>query len=110
MTLFVRFMKLSLTLMMMAYIVTVSCFQHTHIVDSEVVSHSHPYQNSSHEHNSSEFFFFYLLSNVVTDGHFETIDFAPKFEKICEITSAQTDFCAQFSPIYYSLRAPPFLS
>lgn len=106
----VRFLRITLTLLMVAYLSAVSYYKHIHIVDSEIVAHSHPYQNDTHKHNISDFSFYQSLSNIETEVSFLSVDFAPFFVKSSEILPATLLFCVQFFPLYYSLRAPPALS
>lgn len=104
------FSGIALALLMVAYVSLVSCNKHVHIIDSEVVAHSHPFQNDSHKHTSAEFSLYQSLSNVETEVVFGAIEFAPNFGKNSEIIPLQVLFCEQFFTRYYSLRAPPALS
>lgn len=105
----VRFLRITLTLLMVAYLSAVSYYKHIHIVDSEIVAHSHPYQNDTHKHNISDFSFYQSLSNIETEVSFLSVDCAPNFGKNSEIILLQVLFCEQFFTRYYSLRAPPAL-
>jgi hypothetical protein len=94
------------------YMVSITCFSHSHIIDGQIVTHSHPYKGASdnpgHSHTAAQLVFIEMLS------HFVSLEFA--FACLFCVLSAKrivrnlfrTFHYKQTQILPYSLRAPPF--
>ena len=99
-----------MTLLMVGYLACLSLCLHTHIVDSKVITHSHPYKTSSHTHSGIEFVLLKSLSDfsaVVAD---ENADITPYFALFCEIITPSSAHIESFFLTLASLRAPPLFN
>lgn len=60
-------MKWVLPVLFAGYFLSVSLFEHMHVVDGAMIVHSHPFKSwpggSSHQHSNSQFQFFHFLSH-----------------------------------------------
>jgi hypothetical protein len=93
------------------YMVSITCFTHTHIINGQLVSHSHPYKgspsNPEHNHTATQLISIALLSYFVT--------LSVMFVGLLHILSSkiiirkifQTFFDKQLQIRSYALRAPP---
>ncbi len=105
----IQFLRLPLMALITAYLVGITFFTHTHIVNHELITHSHPFKDSKHSHSEKEFQFiqdithFSTTTNIVPQFHFDNI------ETILSVLNT-TCFQNKIYPIPYSLpalRAPP---
>jgi hypothetical protein len=55
-----------------SYMVSITCFAHSHVIDGQLVTHSHPYKgapdNPGHSHTAAQFIAMALLAHFVTLG------------------------------------------
>jgi hypothetical protein len=94
-----------------SYMISITCFVHSHIVDGQRITHSHPYKgapdNPGHSHTAAQFISIALLS------HFETLGaaFAGLMYAVSVKIIIRQSFCAfiyeQAQIRSYALRAPP---
>lgn len=82
-------------------------FYHTHVVDSEIITHSHPYTGASHSHSGSEYQTISLLSLGLVSLSFMALYLLEPC-RICRTLSICKEEIKIFSPEDSSLlRAPP---
>ena len=98
-----------MTLLMVSYLACLSLCLHTHVVDSKVITHSHPYKTSSHTHSGVEIVLLKTLSNFTALVSDENVDVKPYFSLICEVNSLVSLHVEPFYLAHLSLRAPPFI-
>jgi hypothetical protein len=94
-----------------SYMISISCFTHSHIVNGQLLTHSHPYKGTSanpeHSHTTAQFVSIALLSHFVT--------LSATFVGLLHILSvkiiirkiSRTFFDKQLQIRPYALRAPP---
>lgn len=104
---------LLLTISMVAHFVGSNFYFHTHIIDGEEISHSHPYYPSnggaSHSHSTLEFNTINLLSNLT---YLAVTVFAVLFISVNSkaLFNVVTTLMPKFGILAHKqLRAPPFL-
>jgi uncharacterized membrane protein YraQ (UPF0718 family) len=87
-----------------------AAFNHTHVINGMVVTHSHPYNNPLHQHSSAQFHTIFYLSHWFFSGVFMAVVIQALVGKrvIRNIVGKQEACHVAF--INYSLRAPPFPS
>jgi hypothetical protein len=106
-----RLFAVLLCVLFCGYMLSITCFPHSHIVDGQLVTHSHPYKNTpdnpGHSHTNAQLAFIELLSHFVTSG----ITFAGL---LCLFSGKgivrylfYLSSCTQAQIRPYSLRAPP---
>jgi hypothetical protein len=93
------------------YMISITCFSHSHIVNGQLVTHSHPYKGTSdnpgHNHTTAQFISISLLSHFVTLGAaFAGLVHILSGKKII-LNLSRTFFYKQAQIRSYSLRAPP---
>ncbi|MDR0604130.1 MAG: hypothetical protein LBG80_07505 [Bacteroidales bacterium] len=93
------------------YMVSITCFTHSHIVNGQLVTHSHPYKgtpyNPEHTHTATQLISIALLSYFVTLGA-TFVGFVHIFScRIITLKIFQTFFDKQPQIRPYALRAPP---
>lgn len=96
-----------MTILMVSYLACLSLCLHTHVVDSKVITHSHPYKTTSHTHSGTEIVLFDSLSNIETLNLDNDVDFAPAFTLFCELFILYHSHIESFYLALSSLRAPP---
>ena len=96
-----------LLILVMGYLAGTAAFNHTHVIDGKLVSHSHPYNNPSHQHSSSEFLTIFLLSLWFFSVVIATVALQALVGiRIVRKLTGNLPVCS--SPDYhYLLRAPP---
>ena len=104
-----RFVGVFMTLLMVSYLACLSLCLHTHVVDSKVITHSHPYKTSSHTHSGVEIVLLKTLSDFTVLMSDENPDIKPYFSLICEVNSLVSLHVEPFYLAHLSLRAPPFI-
>jgi hypothetical protein len=103
--------SLCLLALFISYLVSITFFVHTHIINGQTITHSHPYQgtpdNPGHEHSAAQIQTIAQLSQLLTSGVL-TIAFA------CFLTGKKVLRNLSISCFWknnwifsYSLRAPP---
>ena len=103
------------TTLFVTYYASVTIFSHTHIIEGEVITHSHIHPESHHDtlsgNHTRE-----CITMIAKISSFHYIDFSRTFVLIPvqsllqEKTIAETTYCVE--PIYFkilSLRAPPIV-
>lgn len=105
-------LKLIISLLLMLlwswYYVSTQCFTHTHFVNSQLITHSHPYQNPHHQHSSASF----LLIKALSTSLLVAPDFAFTAAVVMTILAvlAYASTAADFTQNCWKcslLRAPP---
>ncbi|GHT25571.1 hypothetical protein FACS189430_12200 [Bacteroidia bacterium] len=97
-----------LLVLVMGYLAGTASFNHTHVIDGKLVSHSHPYNNPSHQHSSAQFHTIFLLSHWFFSGAIMTVALqALVGKRIIRNIDGNQEAC-HVAFINYSLRAPPF--
>ncbi len=104
-----HFVGVFMTLLMVSYLACLSLCLHTHVVDSKVITHSHPYKTSSHSHSGVEITLLKSLSNFSTLLSDENSDITPCFAFVCEIFTPSSLHVESFHLTLSSLRAPPVI-
>ena len=104
-----QFVGVFMTLLMVSYLACLSLCLHTHVVDSKVITHSHPYKTSSHTHSGVEIVLIKSLSDFTALTSDENADITPYFSLICEVNSLVSLHVEPFYLAHLSLRAPPFI-
>ena len=104
-----HFVGVFMTLLMVSYLACLSLCLHTHVVDSKVITHSHPYKTSSHTHSGIEIVLLKSLSDFTVLMSDENPDIKPYFSLICEVNSLVSLHAEPFYLAHLSLRAPPFI-
>lgn len=66
-----RFIAILMPVLFIWYLVSISCFFHTHIIAGEKVNHSHPFSNE-HQHSKSQADTISLLVNLSLLGDIHT--------------------------------------
>ena len=98
-----------MTLLMVSYLACLSLCLHTHVVDSKVITHSHPYKTSSHTHSGVEIVLLKTLSDFTVLMSDKNPDIKLYFSLICEVNSLVSLHVEPFYLAHLSLRAPPFI-
>ncbi|MDR1897880.1 MAG: hypothetical protein LBR10_13930 [Prevotellaceae bacterium] len=61
-----------LMMLFVSYLASITMFVHTHIVDGQIITHSHPYcgtpDNPGHSHTAAQFLTIAHLSNLLMTG------------------------------------------
>ncbi|MFI3297184.1 MAG: hypothetical protein R3Y59_06105 [bacterium] len=98
-----------LTLITVNYFVSILFFTHFHVVDSHLVRHSHPFQNTEH-HNADEILLLQSLSNINFIDLLSSVDLTP-IRAILQELKATPIASTPISRVidHYSLRAPPIM-
>ena len=104
-----HFVGVFMTLLMVSYLACLSLCLHTHVVDSKIITHSHPYKTSSHTHSGVEIILLKSLSDFTVLMSDENPDIKPYFSLICEVNSLVSLHAEPFYLAHLSLRAPPFI-
>jgi hypothetical protein len=93
------------------YRVSVTCFVHSHIVDGQVVAHSHPYRGTpdspSHSHTNAQFLSIEFLSHIVILGAVSAVLAHVFSGKIIIRRLSRAFICKRVRIRSYVLRAPP---
>lgn len=108
----IQFLRLPLMVLITAYLVGITFFTHTHVVNHELITHSHPFKDGKHSHTEKEF---HIIQDIT---HFSsTTNIIPKFhfENIQTVLSVLNTSCFQnkIHQLPYSLpalRAPPAIT
>lgn len=107
-------MKWILPVLFTGYFLTVSLFEHTHVVDGVTIVHSHPFKSlpggGAHQHSNSQFQLFYFLSHFSAPDHcvsLLTLQFNPVLLFRYAVPLASPDFLSRAEGVL-SARAPPF--
>lgn len=106
-------MKIFLPLLFVSYVVGISLFTHTHVVNGVTIRHSHPFDpGSEHNHTSAELQLLHLLSDLETDTAGALGGLLLFFVPIltCVVLAAPCAGTFGRSRGILSLRAPPLLS
>ena len=103
------FVGVFLTMLMVSYVACLSLCLHTHIIDSKVITHSHPYKTSSHTHSGIEFVLLKSLSDFTALTSDENADVTPYFSLFCEFLTPSSLHVESFFLTLASFRAPPFI-
>jgi hypothetical protein len=103
------FVGVFLTMLMVSYVACLSLCLHTHIIDSKVITHSHPYKTSSHTHSGIEFVLLKSLSDFTALTSDENADVTPYFSLFCEFLTSSSLHVESFHLTLSSLRAPPVI-
>ena len=82
-------------------------FYHSHIVNSEVVTHSHPYSNAGHTHTGGEMQMIAALSLSLVLVATAFWSAAPDGRHTKSEISLKFDIATPFTGSLHSLRAPP---
>jgi hypothetical protein len=94
-----------------SYMVSITCFAHSHVINGQLVTHSHPYKGApdspGHSHTAAQFISIALLSHFVS--------LSATFIALAHVLSGRiiirkrfrTAPCAQLQIRPYALRAPP---
>ena len=104
-----HFVGVFMTLLMVSYLACLSLCLHTHIVDSKVITHSHPYKTSSHTHSGIEFVLLKSLSDFTALISDENADITSCFALFCEYFTPSSLHVESFFLTLSSLRAPPVI-
>ena len=102
-----QYLGIILTLLIASYFVCLSQCLHTHIVDSKLITHSHPYKTASHTHSGAEVLLIKTLSNFETEILTHNIDISPDLSLISETNNIIYPHVEQIYFAHLSLRAPP---
>ncbi len=96
-----------LTLIAVNYFICILFFSHFHEVDSHLIRHSHPFQNTQH-HNADEILLLQSLSTLNFVDLLCSIDLTPE-RVITQELEATPVASHPISRVidHYSLRAPP---
>lgn len=97
-----------LTMLMVSYFACLSLCLHTHVIDSKVVTHAHPYKSSSHTHSGAEIVLIQQFTSFKALISTENVSLKPFFSKISEINCFILLFFEFHHLTQTSLRAPPF--
>lgn len=103
-------MRFFLPVLFLTYLVAVTSFTHTHMVNGVTIVHSHPYdKHAKHHHTAVEFQLIHLLSIFESDGaggfNFLSV-FIPIFFFALLVAGYYYNINAPYHGII-SLRAPP---
>ena len=82
-------------------------FYHSHIVNSEVVTHSHPYSNAGHTHSGMEMQMIAALSLSLVLVATAFWSAAPDGRSVKSEILLKFDIATLFNGSHRSLRAPP---
>ena len=104
-----HFVGVFMSLLMVSYLACLSLCLHTHVVDSKVVTHSHPYKTSSHTHSGVEIVLIKSLSDFTALISGENVDVTPYFSLFCEFFTPSSLHVESFFLTLSSLRAPPVI-
>lgn len=104
-----HFVGVFMTLLMVSYLACLSLCLHTHVVDSKVITHSHPYKTSSHTHSGIEIVLIKSLSDFTALASDENADVVPYFSLFCEFFTPFSLHVESFLLTLSSLRAPPVI-
>lgn len=103
-------MRFFLPVLFLTYLVAVTSFTHTHMVNGVTIVHSHPYdKHAKHHHTAVEFLLIHLLSIFESDGA-GGFNFLSVFIPILFAALLGALFSFRFNAPYHgiiSLRAPP---
>ena len=94
---------------MVSYVACLSLCLHTHIIDSKVITHSHPYKTSSHTHSGIEFVLLKSLFDFLALISDQNLDITYYFALFCEILIPYSAHVESFFLTLASFRAPPFI-
>lgn len=100
---------LAMLLLFVLYYGAVVGFSHTHIVDNEVITHSHPYSNPSHTHSSGMLEISQVLSTIIVIVAAIASLPAKLVARVENIIYKVASFIGVLSAKSSSSRAPPVL-
>ena len=96
----------------LAYLATSTLFPHTHSLNGEVLTHSHPYngtpENPEHSHSQAQLQLIDSLSKYVAIAQCSTLEINPILI-LCGIVVVTTAAGSSCGTCSYSLRAPPVI-
>lgn len=96
-----------LTIIMVSYVACVVVFKHVHIVDSHLITHSHPYSSTSHTHSAQELDFLSVLSTInYVDAHADFI-VEPQYHLLYKVELINNSLSLSNVSYLISLRGPP---
>ena len=100
--------KLILPVFFIAYILNVSLFLHTHIVNGVTIVHSHPWSDANHHHSSAQFQLIHLLSHFDSDGDI-TFDYSlvPTYHFVRSLHNFISVAVPTITVHFNELRGPP---
>lgn len=93
----------------LSYQVGITMFGHAHMVDGEVLVHSHPFNTPQHSHSDGQ-----ILTLAQLGGFWGLVPIQPFLQTILYgfVPEIQVDCLAEFCPVRPNvikcLRAPPF--
>lgn len=96
-----------LAVLMVSYFACLSLCLHTHVVDSKVITHAHPYKSTSHTHSGAEIILIQQFSSFKALISTENVSLKPFFAKISEINCFVSLIFEPYHLTLTSLRAPP---
>lgn len=96
----------------LAYLATSTLFPHAHLLNGEVLTHSHPYEgtpdNPGHSHSQAELQLIDSLTKYVAVAVGATLEINPILI-LCGIVAVAAADVVSRSAEYCSLRAPPVM-
>lgn len=108
------FLRFLLLVLFVSYYSSITLFYHTHLVNGEVIVHSHPFSKKnqkpfqSHSHSSSTYIHIQHLMYAVWESSPETPQITEPVISFCEYKVGYTlPFIHSSSYTYAQLRAPP---
>lgn len=96
-----------LAVLMVSYFACLSLCLHTHVVDSKVITHAHPYKSTSHTHSGAEIILIKNFTSFKALIPAENISLKPYFAQISEVNTLVSLVVEQYHLTQASLRAPP---
>lgn len=107
------YIKWMLPLLFVWYYSSVMLYMHTHVEEGMMISHSHPFKDVAHHHQSlSEILFFQNISSVkAEDGAVSPVYLPPSFSLlICILVIPVVKAIHSIDHRTAQLRAPPYLN
>lgn len=75
--LLITYIKWLLPVLFTGYIGCISLFEHTHLVDGEVIAHAHPFDKNTHHDHQQNKLYIYCIQSISTisaeDGAISTV-------------------------------------
>ncbi|MDR2120980.1 MAG: hypothetical protein LBP64_08955 [Tannerella sp.] len=94
-----------------SYTASVTCFAHSHVVNGERVTHSHPYRtvpdSAGHSHTAAQFISIALLSHFMALSAVFAAPACVFSGKFAILRFSHTFFVEPTRILSYALRAPP---
>ncbi|MDR1338594.1 MAG: hypothetical protein LBK58_00810 [Prevotellaceae bacterium] len=94
-----------------SYMAGITCFVHSHVVDGQLITHSHPYRgtpdNPGHSHTGSQFLLIELLSFIEMLSAASAGLIHVYFDRITVRKLSCVFVCGQMRIHPHALRAPP---